>query len=231
MKNRILSLLLALGLVFALAVHASAADVPVEMPDLTKKGSLEFTMDVDGVPLNTGFLNMYYVAGIFLVEDDRYDFRLVQTLADAGAKLDTKDLYDGVQAKNLLKVADRVLPDYLRAPIQEGKAAFSDLDAGLYLVWQAEEDASEGYAAIHPFLISVPRWQNGNYTLYVEADPKVPFETTPTTPPPPPPPPPPDIPQTGRLKWPVPVMAVAGVTLFAVGWFLCLRGKRMEHEE
>ena len=108
MKNRILSLLLALGLVFALAVHASAADVPVEMPDLTKKGSLEFTMDVDGVPLNTGFLNMYYVAGIFLVEDDRYDFRLVQTLADAGAKLDTKDLYHGVQAKNLLKVADRV---------------------------------------------------------------------------------------------------------------------------
>ena len=34
MKNRILSLLLALGLVFAFAVNASATELPVEMPDL-----------------------------------------------------------------------------------------------------------------------------------------------------------------------------------------------------
>ena len=231
MKNRILSLLMALVLVFSFAVKASASDKPVEMPNLDHKGSLEFTMDVDGVPLDTGFLNMYYVAGIVQVEEDRYDFRLVKELADAGAKLDTKDLYDGVQAENLLKVAGRVLTGYLRAPIAEGKAAFPDLDAGLYLVWQADADASEGYAAIHPFLISVPRWQNGAYTLYVEADPKVPFETEPTTPPPPPPPPPPELPQTGLLKWPVPVMAIAGITLFVVGWILCWRRKRIEHEE
>ena len=40
MKNRILSLLMALGLVFAFAVNASATELPVEMPDLGEKGSL-----------------------------------------------------------------------------------------------------------------------------------------------------------------------------------------------
>lgn len=231
MYNRILAMLLALVLVFAVAVNASASDMPVEMPDLSKKGSLEFTMDVDGVPLDSGFLNLYYVATVTQVEEDRYDFRLVKELADAGAKLDTKDLYDGVQAEKLLEASKGVLPDYLTSFIVDGKASFADLDAGLYLVWQAEKDASDGYAAIQPFLISVPRWQNGAYAMHVEADPKVPFETEPTEPPPPPPPPPPYLPQTGQLNWPVPVMAITGVVLVITGWALCLRRKRMKDEE
>ena len=131
----------------------------------------------------------------------------------------------------MLQAAKSVLTDYLRAPIADGKVSFSDLKAGLYLVWQDDADASDGYDAIHPFLISVPRWQNGAYAMHVEADPKVPLETEPTTPPPPPPPPPPELPQTGQLNWPVPVMAVTGMALFVVGWILCWRGKRMENEK
>jgi hypothetical protein len=231
MYNRILAVLLALVLVFAFAVNASASDIPMEIPDLDRKGSLTFTMDVDGVPLDTGSLNVYYVANIIQVEEDRYDFRLVKELADAGAKLDTRDLYDGVQAEKLLEASKRVLPNYLTAFIVDGRVSFTDLDAGLYLVWQNEEDASDGYAAIHPFLISVPRWQNGAYAMHVDADPKVPFETEPTTPPPPPPPPPPHLPQTGQLNWPVPVMAITGVMLFVTGWALCLRRKRIADEE
>lgn len=37
----------------------------------------------------------------------------------------------------------------------------------------------------------------------------------------------PKLPQTGQLNWPVPVMAAAGLTLFAVGWVLCF-GRRKE---
>ena len=76
MKNRILSLLMALVIIFAFAVNASAAD----MPDFSQKGSLEIIMDVDGVPLDGGFLNMYYVATIVQVEEGRYDFRLIKEL-------------------------------------------------------------------------------------------------------------------------------------------------------
>ena len=224
MKNRILSLLLALMLMFVFAVNVSAASEPVVMPDLTRKGSLSFKMDVDGVPLTDGKLNLYYVATIAEVEEDWFDFSLIDALAETGLRLDTDDLYDSVQSQRLLQYSKNILGEkYITAPIENGRSDFKNLDTGLYLVWQNEEDASEGYAAFEPFLISVPRWQNGAYTLYVEADPKVPIESTP--PPPPPPPPPPHIPPTGQLNWPIPVMAFAGIVLFVWGWILCLGRK------
>lgn len=34
--------------------------------------------------------------------------------------------------------------------------------------------------------------------------------------------------QTGQLKWPVPLLAGAGLTLFAVGWILYFKGKRKD---
>ena len=234
MHNRILAILVGLSMLFAFAVNASGAEAAAPMPDLTQKGSLTFRLDVDGVPLDSGKLKLYYVATVELVSEKVYDFRLLDTLAQGGATLDTQALYDGVQAERLLGCAQAVGTAYLSAPIEDGKASFSDLDAGLYLVWQRPEDASEGYAAIAPFLISVPKWQDGHYTLQVVADPKVPFETEPTVPPPPtepPPPPPPELPQTGQLNWPVPVMAVTGALLIIVGWILCAGRKRCEHEK
>jgi hypothetical protein len=234
MHNRILAILVGLSMLFAFAVNASGAEAVETMPDLTQKGSLTFRMDVDGVPLDGGKLNLYYVATVELVSEKVYDFRLLDALVRGGGTLDTQALYDGVQAQRLLGCAQEVLEGYLSAPIAAGRAQFSDLEAGLYLIWQRPEDATAGYAAIAPFLISVPKWQDGQYTLQVVADPKVPFETEPTEPPPsttPPPPPPPELPQTGQLNWPVPVMAVTGALLIIVGWILCAGRKRCEHEK
>jgi hypothetical protein len=232
MYNRILSILVALSLLFVCAVKTSAmAQESATMPDLTQKGSLTFTMDVEGVPLDSGSLNLYYVATVTLMTHKQYDFRLLDALAAAGGRLNTQDLYDDEQAWDLLIVAQDALDQYLTQPIRDGKACFTALEAGLYLAWQSPDDASEGYDAIAPFLISVPRLQDEVYVMDVEADPKVPLETEPTTPPPPPPPPPPELPQTGQLNWPVPVMAVTGMALFVVGWILCWRGKRMENEK
>ena len=233
MKNRILSLLTALVLLLAMFIPVSAAraDEPVTMPDLTKKGSLALTMDVDGEPLNSGSLNLCRVATVTLVKEHVYDFQLLEAFAAAGATLDTDDLYDGVQSERLLDVAREVLTEYTTVPIEDGKAFFKDLDAGLYLVWQNADDACNGYDPIHPFLISVPRWQNGAYTMYVTADPKVPFHREPTEPTEPPPPPPPDVPQTGQLNWPIPVMTVAGAVLLVIGWILLAGRKRAGHEE
>ena len=49
----------------------------------------------------------------------------------------------------------------------------------------------------------------------------------------PPPPPPsepdgPDLPQTGQLNWPVPVLAVLGMLLVTAGVVLCTTEKRRE---
>ena len=227
MYNRILAILMAVSLSFVLAVNTSAAEGG--LPDLTQKGSLTFTMDVDGVSLDSGNLNMYFVAAAEYTEG-AYDFKLLDELVNGGATLDADDLYDDVQAIQLLSFAQDILDDYLSRPIEDGNVCFTDLKAGLYLVWQRPEDASEGYDAIAPFLISIPKLQGGKITLHVTAKPKVPLETTPTTPPPPPPPPPPNVPQTGQLNWPVPVMAVSGAVLMLVGWVLCAGRKRCDDE-
>lgn len=34
------------------------------------------------------------------------------------------------------------------------------------------------------------------------------------------------LPQTGQLNWPVPVMAVSGLVLFAIGWYLAFHGEK-----
>ncbi len=68
-------------------------------------------------------------------------------------------------------------------------------------VWTLTEEVPEGY--------TVTVTQEG-----------VTFVVTNTKPytPPPPPPPPPDIPQTGQLWWPVPVLVIAGLMLFVAGF-------------
>lgn len=231
MHNRILSILMALTMLFACAVKTSATGESVVMPDLTQKGSLTFTMDVEGMPLDSGRLNLYYVATVDLMTHKQYDFHLLDALIAAGGSLDTQNLYDDAQAWDLLTVAQDALGQYLTQPIRDGKACFTGLTAGLYLVWQDPEDASEGYDAIAPFLISVPKWQNGNYEMDVVADPKVPFIPETLPPPPPPPPPPPELPQTGQLNWPVPVMALSGAVLLILGCILCAGRKRCGSEK
>lgn len=232
MNNRIFAVLLALIMTLVFSVNASAEEESEVMPDLTEKGSLTFTMEVDGKLLDSGSLNIYRVADISLISEDQYDFRLTDALASAGATLDTDDLYDDAQAQELLKHAQKALDQYISIPIKAGKVCFDDLEAGLYLVWQRSEDASEGYDAISPFMISIPKWQGGVYSLHVDAKPKVPFITEPPTPPTePPPPPPPYLPQTGQLNWPVSVLGASGVTLLIIGLILCISRKKGYREK
>lgn len=112
----------------------------------------------------------------------------------------------------------------------DGKAVVENLDYGFYLVSQIEP--FEGYTVIRPALISVPMEINHTWIFDVEAMPKleplvpetsettettVPSTTEPTT----------DIPRTGQVNWPVPILLLAGSVLMILG--LCLR-KEKRHE-
>lgn len=227
MKKRILSLLFALVLASCLSLTVYASH-PV--PDLSKKGSITFVMNMDDVLLDGGRLNLYKVADIIEVNGN-YGFRLIDALW--GADVDLDKLTDPAVADRLLTLAKAARLPAVTVPIAEGRAAFPDLSAGLYLVWQADADATEGFSPIQPFLISIPKFQDGEYILDIIADPKVPLETEPTEPtepPPPPPPPPPHLPQTGQLNWPVPVMAALGSVLFVLGLILYSGRKAADDE-
>lgn len=224
MNKRIIVLTVCLLLLVSLTVNAQAATHPV--PDLSRNGSLTFLMEVAGEKLDTGALNISRV-GELTEEDGNYFFTLLD-----GTEITEDSQITQTLAEEMLELAEELQLEVLSAEINNGTAVFQDLPHGLYVVWQTEENACDGYAPISPFLISIPRYANGEYTLDVVAKPKVPFTPEPPTPPTePPPPPPPELPETGQLKWPVPVMAAAGIALLIVGCILCASRKKYAHEK
>ena len=228
MKNRILSFLMALVFVVILAVNASAT---TDMPDLSGKGSLTLTMNYNGQPLNSGKVNILALGEVQALSKSQYDFKLFASLGKE--TLTQEELYDADVAKSLLSNAKKLYGENIvTEAIGGGKVEFKDLSAGLYVVWQEESDACDGLSAFQPFLISVPRWQDDAFVMDVVATPKVPLQDAP--PPPettPPPPPPPELPNTGQLNWPIPVLAVSGLMLMIVGLILCVNRKRNNYEK
>lgn len=83
-------------------------------------------------------------------------------------------------------------------------ACFEDLDEGVYLLVQ--QRAGEGYTPFSPFLISIPTRIGDSVYYHVDATPKV--STLPK---------PPGLPQTGQLRWPIPVLTLSGIILIGLG--------------
>ena len=230
MYKRIPALLAALLVLLALAVPVCAQ----ELPDPQMTGSLTLWMAFDGNPLDGGSLTLYRV-GELSISDGNAGFSLVEALSDGPelSNLDTPNL-----ARTLAELAQRRSLPPLTTQIEKGSAAFFPLTPGLYVVTQSRSQATEGFDAIQPFLISLPRWEDGTYVYDLTASPKVPLvpaettpsEPTPPTEPPTPNPPSPDLPQTGQLNWPVPVLAVLGMSFFVAGWSLSRGSGRRSHE-
>lgn len=132
---------------------------------------------------------------------------------------------------------------------ETGDLEFHSLVYGLYLI--VETQPNPHYEPVRPFLVTVPIWGAiTDYTegwLYeVDASPKMETLTLSPTPVPQPgptptptpgpsetpkktPPPRGTLPQTGQLKWPVPVLAFGGMVLFAIGWVLRKKQKDTEN--
>ena len=123
-------------------------------------------------------------------------------------------------AGKLCKLESKLTPvtDLPKKVGEDGKATFSNLTFGLYLVVQ--KTAASGYGKTAPFLVSVPYLYADEYQYDVTSQPKTDLgrEVKPTAPP--------SsgggggkLPQTGQLWWPVPLLICAGLGCIAVGLF------------
>lgn len=208
----------------------------VNVPDISRTGSISLTMTYDGEAVAGGVLTLYQ-AGEIREEDGNYSF--VLTGEFSGCEESLEDLDSSELAYRLEKYASANGLTGIEKKIgSDGTVVFSDLELGLYLVVQTR--AAAGYGAAAPFLVSVPMNVDGSYLYDVDAGPKVglPTETestapepvTPTTPETvlpsstpavsTPTPDTPTLPNTGQLNWPIPVLAVLGLCLFSIGWLL-----------
>lgn len=240
--KRIWFILMTVIVLLPFTVNVSASE---GIPDLTQKGSLSLDIKYNGELLDSGAVNLCYVASLEKADSETYEFKLIEALQNP--LLDMEDLTNPALAESLLySVKQNHLPK-TSASVTDGKAFFPNLSAGLYLVWQDTADAAEGFLPIQPFLISVPLRQGDHYVLDVVAAPKMPINPTPSesptptpspTPSPTPTPPgtptptpPPHLPQTGQLNWPIPLLAFSGAILFVAGLLLCVSGKRRHNEK
>ena len=98
------------------------------------------------------------------------------------------------------------LPGESRTVDDVGTAFFGDLEPGRYLVVQWEGKA--GYENMAPFLVEIPLEIDGKVYYEVTATPKVARIR------------PEKLPQTGQLRWPVPVLAMLGMGLFGTGFYI-----------
>ena len=213
MERRV-SFLVALMLLCAMSISVSAHEVP----NLEEPGSITFIVDYENEPVDGGSLTLYRVGDI--VEDNGdYGFGLIEKLDEAKPTIDNPE--DSQLARELAAKAAEIKLKGITAPIKEGEAVFTDVKPGLYVVVQHE--VAEGFEAMSPFLISMPKFENGTYVTEVKASPKVSLEKAPEKPTKPQDP---TLPQTGQLNWPVPVLAVGGVMLFALGWVICFKKRK-----
>jgi len=212
------TLLLTVLLLWALAAVASA----VEVPDLSRSGSISVTLrDTETKQeISGGTLTLYQV-GTAEENDGDYSFALTGAFADSGISI--SDVQSEDTAKRLADYAKKSKISGTTASVQAGGVKFADLETGLYLIVQ--ETAADGYSAVSPFLVTVPIQEKGSYVYDVDASPKTSVQRTTTPQQPVTPPKNPTLPQTGQLNWPVPVLTIAGLLLFAAGWTLCF-GKR-----
>ena len=229
LRHRLAAVLLAVCLVVCCALPAFATSANLATGQL---GSLHVRLydTHNAVPLRGGELTLYQVAA---VKRTNGDLSYAYTGDFTGCGVPLGDLSDSTLADQLAKylpVAPAVAAQ--QNVTEEGYADFTKLPQGLYLVVQTQ--ASHGYEAIKPFLVSIPLPDGDSWIYDVDATPKV-GATIPDTPGTPDTPDKPDVPdtpdkpvlpQTGQLNWPVLVLACCGVLLFAVGWVLNRQGKK-----
>ncbi|MBQ4129166.1 MAG: hypothetical protein IJD68_05290 [Ruminococcus sp.] len=221
MQKKLIVLLLLPLLIFGLCTQVCA----VQGADPDKQCSITFLLEFDNMPLDGGKLTLYRVGQISIDGDTFVPLDSLQSDCE-----NFNDLEDPSLAKTLNELAVTHGLKPFTASISNGKAIFSNLETGIYVVCQRLGEETKGYAAINPFLISLPQWQNDTYVYDITAAPKVPLVPSSTEPTESTKPTQPDdtqdLPQTGQLNWPVPLMAVLGLAIFSIGWGLFFGSKR-----
>ena len=243
--NSILTLLFALLLALPVSGIALAADTSVDLNH--KTGSITLMLHEGGgssAPISGGAFALYRVADAV---GRNGGFLCNYTPEFTGCPVSPDALEEEEAAKQLAVYAAKHAKEYAKAGADGSRVAFTGLPLGCYLVVQVGQMPSDD--SIAPFLVPIPmRNTAGTGWVYdVDASPKVgpkPEQTSESvsqTVKPDvsekltsggsvsPGPEEPSLIQTGQLNWPIPVLAVAGMLLFALGWALCFH-KRSRHE-
>lgn len=223
MKNKLIlrRMVMLLTILSALTVNILFVSAAENTPDVTRKGSVSITLrdKVNNKAVSGGEITLYQVAAL-TDSNHAWNYQYVNGFENCTIKLG--NLQDSALAGKLESKLSASVKGTAKTVDDAGKVSYTNLDTGLYLLVQTK--ASEGYEKISSFLVSVPLKTDGKWVYDVDASPKVETisQITPTVTKVP------DtpgnsggrLPQTGQLDWPIPLLCICGMLVFAAGWVL-----------
>lgn len=214
-----------LAIALAMLVLCACAVAEVQ---LDRKGSISVRIHTaEGVNVQNARLEVYRV-GDAVIRD--HNLRFDPCSDFEGISLENPGDSGLVEKlNNHIRQAD-LFPMRQTVTNAEGMVKFENIETGLYLVRQNGFSGGNNYfSEITAFIVSVPMTQQNGWTYEVIAQPKVNALPAPTVKPTQKPvqtPTDPTLPQTGMLRWPVPVLGISGLVLFALGWALAFTGRK-----
>jgi hypothetical protein len=211
-------------IVFFLLLQLLPAATADTVVDMDMKGSISVRVAFEGKALEGLKLNCIKVADLVLNEN-AYHYECVY---DRSIIFTAQNIQDTDHPQRMLELVKKGTAKPLSETVtQNSIVKFTDLYPGMYLIYQTEKfTTDEADYIISPFLVTIP--YDGKYDVDATSKPAldlIPQETEPTDPPPP------DVPQTGQLEWPIPVMACGGMAFFILGWRLCFTRRKDSHEK
>ena len=201
-----------------------------------------FNAQQTSIPIPGIQVTLFYIAGLSTDSSVRY----VNTPEFIGftGRLSWSSTSDCANLANQLSAyaEQQHIQGITQTTSEKGTTKFANLEKGLYLVVQSGKD-SKDYKMFIPSLMEVPFYDSNEYIYDVNLYPKVEPKPTPTPTPTPKPTPTPtipipepstpgDLPSTGMLQWPIPVLAVSGCSCVLIGAaILLLSHKKGDSDE
>ncbi len=227
LKLKIITILI---LVLATALNFSVFTSASEKINLCKLGSVTITSQIDDVVVPGGHITLYKVGEINITVNG-YCFAPIDCLADYAQYFDDLKFSSDDACAIAENVKERLVKPIAEEHIgDDGKVSFKNLSLDLYLV--VEDEPAPGYEEFDPFLVPLPYANEEELVYDLSAEPKIrvanfistdvtdvtddngkttanPNGNTDNTVV--------DLPKTGQLWWPVPLLASAGLLFFIVG--------------
>lgn len=232
LKNK-LNITMLFIVVFVILSLTNITALAAELPDLSTRGTIQITMKKDGKAVPGGEFEIYQIADVS-ESNGTLKYAFTPDFKNCTLSLDTIET-DTFSSDMERYIKSNKISGITKTVDDNGIAEFTQLEAGIYFVIQTE--TANGYNKANSFTVSLPSYENGKYNFTVKANPKFNFSSTESstqataTTVKPSKPTDTNLPKTGQLNLPIPILLTTGISMLILGLVIRFSGRKEENEE
>lgn len=230
MRKKLCYIAVCLLLTFLYAVPVSGSDIM----DMERECAVTMELKTEAKEaLANGSFKFYQIGEVESFNQGKFTYRYLEDFQISNVTLNIEGASENEKsARELSNYAKKYkIPGETYVTDEDGIVRIAGLKPGLYLVDTVYQEKEVGKVEFtKPFLACIPEYENGELIFDVTIKTKVSNGAIPMTPlensskkpvkkPSGTHPGGSKLPQTGMLRWPIPVLALAGMILMEVGWY------------